>query len=27
VPPLKILGGTGSPGRIFALVQRGHDRH
>jgi kynurenine formamidase len=27
VPPLKILGGTGSPGRIFALVPRDHDQH
>lgn len=26
VPPLKILGGTGSPGRIFALVPRDDDK-
>jgi kynurenine formamidase len=27
VPPLKVLGGTGSAVRIFALVARDHDRH
>jgi len=27
VPPLKVLGGTGSAVRIFALVQRDHDHH
>jgi kynurenine formamidase len=27
VPPLKVLGGTGSAVRIFALVQREHDHH
>jgi kynurenine formamidase len=26
VPPLKILGGTGSAVRIFALAPRDHDR-
>jgi hypothetical protein len=25
--PVKVLGGTGSAVRIFALVQRDHDHH